>query len=69
MKPRGQIVITDFVRAAGVAVDDPRLAGFPCRPGKSPYFWTEEDYQKRMKALKFDVPPGAEGHWVSNASS
>jgi SAM-dependent methyltransferase len=55
LKARGQLAIADFVRAPGVAADDPRLAGFASRSGKANHFWSDEDYQKRMKGLKFDV--------------
>src|SRR6185295_3580898 len=55
LKARGQIALTDFIRTPGTKADDPRLAGFPARNGKPGYFWTNEDYLGKMKALKFDV--------------
>ena len=53
LKPRGQISITDFVRAPGVAADDPRLRDCAAEPGSA--FWLNDDYQKQFKALKVDV--------------
>src|SRR5262249_22603785 len=35
LKSRGQIAITDFVRAPGVAADDPRLKDFGTAPGET----------------------------------
>ena len=55
LKARGQISITDFVRAPGVKADDPRLADFVTRTGKPTQFWLNDDYLGKMKALKFDV--------------
>jgi cyclopropane fatty-acyl-phospholipid synthase-like methyltransferase len=55
LKARGQVSITDFVRAPGTKADDPRLAGFVSRDGKPGHFWLGEDYLSKMKALKFDV--------------
>jgi ubiquinone/menaquinone biosynthesis C-methylase UbiE len=55
LKARGQIALTDFVRAPGVKADDPRLKGFVTRDGKAGHFWLGEDYLSRMKALKLDV--------------
>ena len=53
LKARGQVSITDFVRAPGVAADDPRLKEFAADAGSK--FWLGEDYQKQFKALKVDV--------------
>jgi SAM-dependent methyltransferase len=55
LKARGQIALTDFVRAPGVKADDPRLKGFVTRDGKSGHFWLGEEYLAKMKGLKFDV--------------
>jgi trans-aconitate methyltransferase len=55
MKPRGQCSITDFVRAPGVAADDPRLQSFPARPGESNSFWLTEQYAELFRSLKIDV--------------
>jgi SAM-dependent methyltransferase len=53
LKPRGQVSIADFVRAPGVAADDPRLGEFTA--GEAGSFWLNEDYQKQFKALKIDI--------------
>jgi SAM-dependent methyltransferase len=55
LKARGQIALTDFVRAPGVKADDPRLKDFVTRDGKAGQFWLGEDYLSKMKGLKFDV--------------
>ena len=55
LKARGQISITDFVRAPGVKADDSRLADFVTRSGGPAEFWLNDDYLKKLKALKFDV--------------
>jgi SAM-dependent methyltransferase len=55
LKARGQIALTDFVRAPGVKADDPRLKDFVTRDGKAGHFWLGEDYLAKMKGLKFDV--------------
>jgi SAM-dependent methyltransferase len=55
MKPRGQCSITDFVRAPGVAADDPRLKDFPAVSGDGNSFWPTEDYAKLFRSLKIDV--------------
>jgi SAM-dependent methyltransferase len=51
LKQRGQVSITDFVRAPGISADDPRLREFAA--GTS--FWLNDDYQKQFKALKIDI--------------
>jgi SAM-dependent methyltransferase len=53
LKPRGQCSITDFVRAPGVAADDPRLKEFAAGAGSS--FALNDDYLKQFKALKIDI--------------
>jgi SAM-dependent methyltransferase len=53
LKARGQCSITDFVRAPGVAANDPRLAGFAAEEGST--FWLNDDYLKQFKALNIDV--------------
>jgi len=53
LKARGQVSITDFVRAPGVAADDPRLQEFAAEAGST--FWLNDDYQKQFKTLKIDV--------------
>jgi SAM-dependent methyltransferase len=55
LKPRGHIAITDFVLAPGVSAEDPRLANFSGRAGQLSHFWSDEEYQKQMSALKFDI--------------
>ncbi|HVT52356.1 MAG TPA: methyltransferase domain-containing protein [Dongiaceae bacterium] len=53
LKARGQVSLTDFVRAPGVAADDPRLKEFAAEEGSG--FWLDDDYQKQFKTLKIDV--------------
>jgi SAM-dependent methyltransferase len=53
LKTRGQLSMTDFVRAPGIAADDPRLREFAAAEGSS--IWLDEDYKKQFKALKFDI--------------
>jgi len=55
LKARGQIALTDFVRAPGTKADDPRLADFTTRGGEAGHFWLGDEYLAKMKALKFDV--------------
>jgi SAM-dependent methyltransferase len=55
LKARGQVSITDFVRAPGVAADDPRLKAFGAPPGEANSFWLNEDYLKRFAELKIDI--------------
>jgi SAM-dependent methyltransferase len=53
LKARGQVSITDFVRAPGVAADDPRLGEFAAEAGSA--FWLNDDYVKQFKSLKIDI--------------
>jgi SAM-dependent methyltransferase len=53
LKSRGQVSITDFVRAPGVAADDPRLHEFAF--GEESSFWSNDDYLKQWKTLKVDI--------------
>lgn len=53
LKARGQVSITDFVRAPGVAADDPRLQEFAAEAGSA--FWLNDDYLQQFKTLKIDV--------------
>jgi SAM-dependent methyltransferase len=55
LKARGQVALTDFVRAPGTKPDDPRLKDFTTRDGKPGHFWLGDDYLTKMKALKLDV--------------
>ena len=55
LKPRGQVSITDFVRAPGVAADDPRLKEFAAAAGEANRFWLNDDYLKQFKDLKVDI--------------
>ena len=55
LKARGQCSITDFVRAPGVSVDDPRLKDFAAGPGEINRFWLNHDYLKKFGELKIDV--------------
>jgi SAM-dependent methyltransferase len=55
LKPRGQIAITDFVLAPGVSADDERLGKLTGRAGQTGAFWSDQDYQKQMRTLKFDI--------------
>jgi SAM-dependent methyltransferase len=55
LKSRGQVSITDFVRAPGVAADDPRLSDFGAARGEVNRFWASEEYLKQFKDLKVDI--------------
>jgi trans-aconitate methyltransferase len=55
LKPRGQVSITDFVRAPGVAADDPRLKEFGAAAGEANRFWLNDEYLKQFKDLKIDI--------------
>ena len=55
LKTRGQVVITDFVRAEGVAEDDPRVQGLEGWDGAKNAFWTDADYVRRFRELNFDL--------------
>lgn len=55
LKVRGQIVVTDFVRADDVAEADPRLGGLAGQDGAPTAFWSTADYVRRFRDLKFDL--------------
>ncbi|HEY4161783.1 MAG TPA: methyltransferase domain-containing protein [Dongiaceae bacterium] len=55
LKPRGHIAITDFVVAPGISAGDERLAKFTGRAGQLSHFWSDQQYQAQLSALKFDI--------------
>ena len=55
LKTRGQMVITDFVRADDVAATDPRLQGLEGLDKTPNAFWSSADYVRRFRELNFDL--------------
>jgi SAM-dependent methyltransferase len=53
LKTRGQLTVCDYVRAEGMAPDDPLLAA--AFGEGAPQLWTKGEYEKRFAELKFDL--------------
>jgi len=52
LRPKGQLSITDFCLAPGVAPDDPRLEAFSAQPLE---FWPAEQYERRFRELSLEL--------------
>lgn len=52
LKPRGQLIITDFVLGNGVSADDPRLNAFSRTRA---FFWSADQYAQLFRGRGFDL--------------
>ncbi|MEQ8604644.1 MAG: class I SAM-dependent methyltransferase [Marivibrio sp.] len=61
LKPRGHLVLTDFVLADEAAAEDPAVSGWLKREaafgptGREPALWTKADVKKALVAKKLDL--------------
>ncbi len=55
LKPRGQVSITDFVRADDLDINDQKLQGLGLHPEDQTFFASGEEYVKWFRELNFDL--------------